>query len=224
MAYSVFRRIVVPAVFLILAAAVAVAVIWANPAPDPEVVQPKAGEAEAREARETMEADEEPSPEAEHAGSGAGDFRIILGDGGESPGLLIQFPEPEGWGKEEVPEEEETIAGHWVVEMEGSPYSVTNCHLMLNHSGDIEIPQNYTSVMDITDGEYRWTPGDDAFRADLGILLKSASDSTPVRIALLLVGCVEPSLDAISGSYEAHLAGATPYPYVQRGGFRMHRL
>lgn len=177
----------------------------------------------ARDVLETAGADEGPSHETGHAAAGVGDFRIIPEEGGESPGLLIRFPEPENWEGSE-PEEDGTISGHWILEMEGSPYSITNCHLMLTSSGGIEIPDNYTTVVDVTEGEYRWTPEDGTFRADLGILLKLASSSTPVRIAFLLVGTVEPSLDAVSGSYEAHLTGTTPYPYVQQGGFLMQRL
>lgn len=155
------------------------------------------------------------------AGSG---LQVIPRIENGSPGLLVRFPDPQDWEAEPLPESGYTdLCGHWVLETEGSPYALSNCHLMLNRDGTVTTPEGYDPVFEIARSEYHWAPGEASFRARLQMVLKMGSSSTTVPVEIQLLGSVSGSLRDIIGCYQAIPLGEAYSSHVQQGGFRLHR-
>lgn len=189
---------------------------------------------ESREGETSPEVQEEQgSSDAEAGGSGSeeaagggGAFSVIPGTGEGGPAMIISFPNPLSW-EESVPGTEDSgVCGRWVLEMEGAPFALRNCHLLLDEHGDLSLPPDYGSLLQMKEGIYTWDAANGSFRAHVVLVVKAAfgTGQGEVPLQVILEGTVSASLHEITGSYQAVPGGEAYTPYAQQGGFLMRRL
>lgn len=155
---------------------------------------------------------------------GSQDPTISPGTEATEPDMVVNFPDPADGADEQPPPGGYTdVFGHWVLDMSGSQYGLTNCHIVLEESGTISAPPDYDQVFEIVASEFRWESGSPAFVATLQLILKLGSNQGSVPVAIELSGTVAPSFEEIGGDFIATPQGETYTPYAQRGTFTMHR-
>lgn len=211
-----------------LAAVAVLFLIWALPSADnggDAAVGAGESEVGAEPAEESAEPggvaeEQSQAPVEEPAGQ---DPTISQGTGAAEPDIVVNFPDPADGGEEPPPEGYMDVYGHWVLDMSGSEYGLTNCHIVLEESGAITAPPDYDQVFDIVTSEFRWESGSPAFTATLQLILKLGSNQGSVPVAIELSGTVTPSFDGIGGDFIATPQGEAFAPYAQRGTFTMHR-
>jgi hypothetical protein len=143
---------------------------------------------------------------------------------GSAPGTVVEFPEPVTSEPETPPPGGYTdICGHWVLDMSGPAYGLTNCHIVLNEDGTISSPPEYDQVFRISASTYSWQEGDTAFSASLQLVLKMGSGQVQVPVQVELAGNVDESMLEIMGNFTASPQGEAYAPYFQQGGFTMQR-
>jgi hypothetical protein len=156
--------------------------------------------------------------------SGGGSPTLTPGTGGSSPGLTIDFPDPVGSTPETPPPGGyEDVYGHWVLDMTGSAYALTNCHIMLEEDGTISAPSDYDPVFAIVGSRYVWNEGSPSFTASLQVILKMSAGQMMVPVQIDLIGSVAGSFAKISGDFVATPQGEAYAPYSQQGAFTMRR-
>jgi hypothetical protein len=142
---------------------------------------------------------------------------------GGNPSLVVNFPDPWSWGETAPGEDGQGICGRWVLEMDGEPLAMRNCHLLLEEDGGMALPPDYGGVMEMVEGHYAWEAGSGDFAAWADLVLKPVSGAGEVHLRVNLEGVVSGSLREITGSYRA-VPGEEAYaPYAQQGAFRMRR-
>lgn len=148
---------------------------------------------------------------------------VTPGGGGNGQSVVIRLPDPPTW-EEGVPEAVgQGIAGHWVLEMEGSPFALSNCHLLLGEDGSITLPPDYRAVFESNSGKYTWDAEARSFQAEAGLVVKAGPGGTPVPLRLDMEGKVSESLQEITGSYQVVPEGKAYAHCSQQGGFLMSR-
>lgn len=162
-------------------------------------------------------------PRGEEGRSEGQQPEITPGSGGESPGLLIEFPDPAGGFPEAPPGGYGDICGQWILDMSGAAYGLANCHIVLNEDGTISSPPDYDQVFHIAASTYSWQAGDRAFTAAIQLMLKMGPGQVLVPVQVDLAGEAAENMKEISGSFTAQPQGEAYAPYAQQGGFRMHR-
>ncbi len=204
----------------VLAAALA---LWLWPGRGSDGGTEEGGTAEGLENTSSPRAEGE-VPRTEGGKPAGNGFQVVPGSENGSPRLLFRFPDPDGWEVGPPPEGGYAdLSGRWILEMEGSPYSLSNCHLVLNPDGTVSAPPDYEPVFEILESGYRWEPDEAAFQAALQLLLKLGSGPTAVCVELRLQGSVSASLREVTGGFSAVPEGEVYSPYVQQGSFRLHR-
>ncbi len=195
--------------------------------------KPGGREGESRSGETPPEAQEEPRPpeaQAECSGpgetaGGGGTFTVVPGTGEGGPAMIINFPDPLSWGEAAPGEEMPGVCGRWVLEMEGAPFALKNCHLLLDERGNLALPPDYGSVLEMREGFYTWDVSSGSFQAHADLVVKAGSGAgqaeVPLRISL--EGRTTSSLLEITGSYLAIPGGEVYTPYTQQGGFIMRR-
>lgn len=189
---------------------------------DGETAAGKVSEERVRDDTERERPEEQDGPTGEES-EGAG-LEIVPGDGDDSPGYVIEFPNPAG-GEEEVPPQGEytDIEGRWIIEVSGTGYGLSNCHLYLDQDGGITFPEDYSPVFEVVSSRYTWDREASSFNASLQVVIKLGSGQAAVPASLELRGTVSDSLDEIDGELQAIPQGETYAPYAQQGDFRMYR-
>jgi hypothetical protein len=148
---------------------------------------------------------------------------ITPGTGGEQPGLLVDFPDLPGSAPEVPPTGGyENIYGRWVLDMTGSAYGLTNCHVVLEEGGTISTPPEYAQVFEIVASQYQWETGE-RFTASLQLIVKVSAGRVMIAVQVELTGTVSGSLVEISGDFIATPQGEAFALYTQQGAFSMHR-
>jgi hypothetical protein len=212
-----------------LAAVAVLFLIWALPSADnggDAAVGADESEVGAEPAEESAEPggvaeEQSQAPVEEPAGQ---DPTISPGTEAGAPDIVVNFPDPAEGGGEEPPTGGYTDAyGHWVLDMSGSEYGLTNCHIVLEESGVISAPPDYDQVFEIVASEFSWESGSPAFTATLQLILKLGSNQGSVPVAIELSGTVAPSFEEMGGDFIATPQGEAYAPYAQRGTFTMHR-
>ncbi|NPV60464.1 MAG: hypothetical protein HPY75_12510 [Actinobacteria bacterium] len=145
--------------------------------------------------------------------------------GGDSPGLVVEFPDPTGGGDEPPPAQvHDSILGDWILDMSGSAYGITNCHIRLEENGKIATPPEYEQVFVIKESEYVYEAGTASFAAGMLVMVKLAASQSAVPAEIYLVGQVGKGFTEITGEFVAEPQGEAYSPYAQRGTFSMRRL
>ncbi|MGQ9475357.1 MAG: hypothetical protein ACUVS1_04405 [Actinomycetota bacterium] len=152
-----------------------------------------------------------------------GDFSVEMGGNGGSPAVVFTLPDPLSWDAVPPPGGEGGICGRWVLEMEGKPLVLENCHLLLREDGTLLLPPDYGGILELREGSYAWDPGNGGFRAQVDLVVKGVSGYGQVPVRVVLEGTVAGSLAEIAGSYQAQPAGDTNTSYAQQGCFLMRR-
>jgi hypothetical protein len=116
----------------------------------------------------------------------------------------------------------ENIRGHWVLEMRGELYGISNCHLVLEENATISTPGDYGPVFEVSWSEYRYEDASRSFEATLSVMLRMGAETT-IPLDIRLAGKASASLGEITGSFDAVPQGETYFAYGQQGGFRMYR-
>lgn len=211
----------------ILAAAVAFLLVLVSPSLDSEAQQiaGTARETALETARtETAGEGESEQPQEPAVQEGGQQPLITPGTGEQAPGVVVEFPEPAGITPEEPPPGGyRDIYGHWVLDMSGSAYGLTNCHIVLNEEGTISSPPDYDQVFQIAASTFTWQEGSPAFSASLQLILKMSSGQVTIPVQVDLAGNVAGSMLAITGSFTASPQGEAYAPYAQQGDFSMLR-
>jgi hypothetical protein len=149
---------------------------------------------------------------------------ITPGTGDETPGIVVDFPDLLGGAPEAPPPGGyQDIYGGWVLDMTGSAYGLTNCHVVLEEGGTVSTPPYYAQVFEIAASQYRWEEGSPSFTASLQIILKMSAGQVMMPVQIELTGTVSGSLVEISGDFNATPQGEAFALYTQQGAFRMHR-
>ncbi|MDI6873692.1 hypothetical protein [Candidatus Solincola sp.] len=177
---------------------------------------------EAQEEPPASEGEVESSGPEQGAREGGG-FSVVPEGEGESQAVVISFPDPLSWEEAAPVEELSGICGRWVLEMEGEPFTLKNCHLLLGEDGGIALPPDYIGVIKLMDGRYAWDAGSGSFRAQADLVLKTGPGTGQVPLRLNLEGTVSVSRREITGSYQAIPGGEAYAPYAQQGGFLLRR-
>jgi len=227
------RRLWTLACAAVLAAALVLLMVWVIPASQgkderaeaarqdtPQTAgaeEPGAGQT-AVEQQSEVEQTPESSPSA-----GAGNPTITPGTEGQTPGMVVDFPDPVGESPEAPAGGYEDIAGHWILDMSGSAYGLTNCHILLEEDGTISSPPDYDQVFEIASSSYTWEKGNPSFVASLQLMLKMSSSQILIPVQIELAGTVSDSLQEINGDFIANPQGEPYAPYGQQGTFVMHR-
>ena len=211
-----------------LAALVILLMVWALPSSQTS----EEGEVRADGIEEAVEEEETPSGGEETPGQPAepgaqgGDEGVTMGPGGggSEPDMVINFPDPaDGAGEEPPPGGYTDAYGHWVLDMSGSEYGFSNCHIVLEENGAISSPPEYDPVFEIAASTYEWESGNPAFTASLQVMLKLGAGQALVPVTIELSGTVSSSFAEISGDFIATPQGEIYAPYSQRGTFVMQR-
>jgi hypothetical protein len=210
-----------------LAAAAVFFIVWAIPSADNGgdeavgAVESDAG-AEAMEPAGPggVEEEQAQAPVEEPGGQGP---TISPGTEADAPDMVVNFPDPADGGEEPPTNGYTDVYGHWVLDMSGSQYGLTNCHIVLEESGTISAPPDYDQVFEIAASEFRWESGNPALTATLQLILKLGSNQGSVPVAIELTGTVAPSFEEMAGDFIATPQGEAYAPYAQRGAFTMHR-
>jgi hypothetical protein len=215
----------------LLAAAAVFALVWIKPASDSGTgqaapaqqgaAQPQASGQPADGPASNTANGETQQPTAQSEGQQP---TITPGAGENAPGVVVQFPDPADSTPEEPPPGGyKDIYGSWVLDMSGSAYGLTNCHIILNQDGTISSPPDYDQVFQIAASTFTWREGDPAFSATLGLTLKMGGGQTLIPLQVELVGSVASSFAKITGDFTAEPQGEAYAPYTQQGPFSMHR-
>ena len=217
------RKLWFGAAALILVVIVVLVLVWVLPSSDNGSVaeQEDAAQAVEDEAVEDEVVEEEEPVESGGEQQGGGGITISPAD--NSSGYVVVFPDPADGTDEPAPEGGYTgIAGAWVIDMSGSIYGLTNCHLLLEN-GEISAPDDYDQAFEIMASQYSWDKEGSTFNASLQVMVKLGPDGTGVPANLELQGTVADSLDRIEGDFLAEPQGEAYAIYGERGTFFMHR-
>ena len=104
-------------------------------AAEQDITQPAAGEEEGAGQQQQPEAGQQQNGSS---GQDGGESPTITpGEVGQSPGIVVDFPDPSSQSPEAPPGGYGDIYGHWVLDMSGSAYGLTNCHIFLEDNGTI---------------------------------------------------------------------------------------
>ncbi|MEW6554613.1 MAG: hypothetical protein AB1384_10040 [Actinomycetota bacterium] len=213
----------------ILAAAAVFVLVWI-PASDngaEEAASATQGEARLQASDELTSGNTggEGSGQAQQPAGEAGQQPTITpGPGGDTSSIVVQFPDPAGSAPEEPPPGGyRDVYGHWVLDMTGSAYGLTNCHLVLNQDGTISSPPDYDQVFQIAASTFTWRQGDPAFSATLQLTLKMGGGQMLIPLSVELTGSVAASCAEITGEFIAEPQGEAYAPYAQQGPFTMRR-
>lgn len=220
-----FRQAFLLGIAVVMAAAVAVFILTAKPAPRAMDRRESAAEGEAAEPApagpsggEKAEKSSEPAEP-----SSGGEVQVVAEQEGETTRLMFRFPDPAGGGPVSPPSDVYTaIRGHWVLEMRGELYGISNCHLVLEEDATVSSPGEYRPVFEVSWSEYRYDDANRSFEASLSAMLRMGMD-TAIPLDIHLTGKVSTSLREITGSFDAVPQGEMYLPYAQQGGFRMCR-
>ncbi len=217
-----FRRAFLLGTAVLLAAAAAVFIIMAKPAP-----QATEGREDAA-VEETAERPSAPTSSGEEPGepptsAPSGELQVVTEQAGEHTRLVFKFPDPAGGSPAPPPSGVyDTIWGHWVLEMLGALYGISNCHLVLEENDTISSPGDYSPVFEISGSEYRYEEANRSFEATLSVTLRMGTTET-VPLDIKLTGKASPSLREITGSFVAVPLGEIYFAYGQQGVFHMYR-
>lgn len=152
-----------------------------------------------------------------------GEVRVVAEQEGEITRLVFSFPDPAGGVPAPPPSGVyDTIDGHWVLDMRGAFYGISNCHLVLEEDARVSTPGDYSPVFEISWSEYRYDEAQRFFEATLSVALFMGTMGT-VPLEIRLSGKASDSLREIAGSFEAVPCEEMYLPYGQQGGFRMYR-
>ncbi|MDD3717253.1 MAG: hypothetical protein PHP28_01155 [Actinomycetota bacterium] len=215
----------------LLAGALVFMLVWINPSSENgrgraspagrETSQPEAAAGSAEDPMQDAKGGQPQEPAAQEDGQQP---PATPGAGGSAPGIVVEFPEPAGMiPAEPPPGGYGDVLGHWVLNMSGSDYGLTNCHVVMNEDGTISSPPDYDQVFLITGSAYTWREGSSGFSASLRVTLKLNGGQAAIPVEIELAGNVAESLLEITGSFTASPPGEAYGPYAQRGGFAMHR-
>jgi hypothetical protein len=217
------RKLWVLACAAALAAALAFTMVWVLPSQENDASQKSSSSTDRAQVDAGTQEDEGQPREPDHRADRPGPT-MTPGDGGSAPGIVIDFPDPAGVVPEPPPPGGYgDVGGRWILDMSGSAYGLTNCHIILNEDGTISSPPDYDQVFHIAASSYRWRGGDPSFSASLQLMLKMGSSPSLVPVQIELSGIVSGSLLEISGDFTASPQGEIYAPYGQTGAFRMHR-
>lgn len=218
-----------------LAAAASLSLVWLMPARE-EREPAAAAASEETGAREDADgatdngASPGGTPAAEEnrplSGDETGEGGQVTAPPGEEskPPVVVNFPDPVAPEPESPPPQGyEEVAGHWVVEMHGASYGLSNCHLYLHEDGSITVPELYESVFVIQQGSYTWRKGDPSFSATMLVLIKLGPSQAQVPVELALTGEVSDALTEIEGEFSAVPTSDNYAPFAQQGAFFMRR-
>ena len=211
----------------LLAVAAVFMLVWIRPSSDngtgqaapvqQEAAQPQASGEPANDAE--SEQTQEPT-----AQTGGQQPTITPGSGEDAPGVVVQFPDPvESTPEEPPPGGYKDVYGGWVLDMTGSAYGLTNCHIILNQDGTISSPPDYDQVFQIAASTFTWRQGDPAFSATMQLMLKMGGGQMLIPLKVVLTGNAANSLTEITGDFTAEPQGEAYAPYAQQGDFAMHR-
>lgn len=152
-----------------------------------------------------------------------GEIQVITEQAGEATRLVFRFPDPASGVPAAPPSGAyENIRGHWVLDMRGAMYGISNCHLVLEEDGTISAPGDYSPVFEVSRSEYRYEDANRSFEATLSVMLRMGVDTT-IPLDIHLSGKASTSLGEITGSFDAVPQGEMYFAYGQQGGFRMCR-
>ena len=217
------RKLWFGAAALILVVIVVLVLVWVLPSSDNGSV------VEEEDVTQTVEeevAEEEEPVETggeEQSGEEQGGEGITITPGDSSSGYTVEFPDPEDSTEEPAPEGGYTdIAGTWVIDMSGSIFGLTNCHLRLEN-GEISAPDDYDMAFEIVASQYTWDESSSSFSASLDIIVKLGYTDESVPANLELQGTVADSLTQIDGDFVAEPQGEAYVIYAEQGAFNMHR-
>ena len=213
---------------LILVVTAVLVLVWVLPSSDDDssveqedTAQPV--EEEVAREEEPIEAGGEAQSGEEQSGEGQSGEGITVTPGDSSSGYTVEFPDPVEDTEEPAPEGGYTdIAGTWVIDMSGSIFGLTNCHLRLEN-GEISAPDDYDMAFEIVASQYSWDKGNSSFSASLQIIVKMGNAGVSVPANLELKGAVEDSLARIEGDFVAEPQGEAYAIYAEQGTFVMHR-
>ena len=217
------RKLWVLACTASLAAVLILLLVWVLPssqANDEQAAQAGQETTQPASGQET-ESGHPQEPDAQAGGPGP---TLTPGEEENAPGIVIDFPDLSGDTPEAPPPGGyEDIYGRWVLDMTGSAYGLTNCHIFLEENGTISSPPDYSQVFEIAASSYTWGDGNPSFSASLQLMLKMASSQVLIPVQIELAGTVSDSLVEIYGDFTATPQGEPYAPYGQQGTFRMHR-
>ena len=212
------RKLWLGAAALILVVIVVLVLVWVLPSSDNGTVVEQ--EDVAQPVEEEVAREEEP---VEAGGEQQGGEGITISPGDGNSGYTVEFPDPVDGTDEPAPEGGYTdIAGAWVIDMSGSIYGLTNCHLRLEN-GEITAPDDYDQAFEIMASQYTWDREDSTFVASLQIMVKLGPNGVGIPADLELQGTVADSMDRIEGEFVAEPQGEAYAMYGERGTFTMHR-
>jgi hypothetical protein len=213
------RKLWFGATALILVVIVALVLIWVLPSSDDGSDVEQEDTAQQVEEEEVVE-EEEPVEAGSEQQSGEG-ITVSPADG--SSGYTVEFPDPADGTDDPAPEAGYTdIAGSWIIDMSGSIYALTNCHLNLEN-GQITTPADYDQVFEVMASQYSWDKESSTFVADLQVIVKMGSSGLSVPASLKLEGTVDGSMAQIEGDFYAEPQGEAYAMYSEQGTFIMHR-
>jgi len=224
------RKLWFGAAALVLAVIVALVLVWVLPSSgngagvEEEDASTRVEKEEAVGEEEPVEAGGEQQggerQETEQQGHGS----VTVTPKEDSSGYVVEFPDPADAPDEPAPGEEgyTDIAGAWIMDMSGSIYGVTNCHLLLE-DGRITAPDDYDQVFEIMDSAYSWDKGSSTFEAGLVITVKLGSGGISVPASLELTGKVADSMTRIEGDFHAVPQGEAYAMYGEEGAFVLSR-
>ncbi|MBN2026392.1 MAG: hypothetical protein JW854_06520 [Actinobacteria bacterium] len=206
----------------VLAAALVLLMVWAIPASRGNDERAEAAQQETSQPAAAEEPDAGQQPESAQP-AGADSPTITPGTGGQTPGVVVDFPDPAGESPQAPAAGYEDICGHWSLDMSGSAYGLTNCHIFLEEDGTISSPPDYDQVFEIAFSSYTWKKGSPSFAASLQLMLKMSSSQVLIPVQIELAGTVSDSLAEVNGDFTAEPQGEPYAPYGQQGTFVMHR-
>jgi hypothetical protein len=215
----------------LLAAAAVFTLVWIKPASDSSSGQATSLQEEAAQPQVSGQPMDEPASNAANgqaqqptAQSGGQQPTITPGTGENAPGVVVQFPDPVDSTPAEPPAGGyKDVYGNWVLDMSGSAYGLTNCHIILNEDGTISSPPDYDQVFQIAASTFTWREGDTAFSATMQLTLKMGGGQMLIPLRVELVGRAAAPYTEISGDFTAEPQGEAYAPYAQQGPFTMHR-
>ena len=213
----------------VLAGALVLLMVWVIPASrgNDELAEAAQQETSRPAAAEEPDAGQQPQeveqqPESSQP-SGGNSPTITPGTEGQTPGVVVDFPDPVVESPETPADGYEDIYGHWILDMSGSAYGLTNCHIFLEEDGTISSPPDYDQVFEIAFSSYTWEKGSPSFVASLQLMLRMSSSQVLVPVQIELAGTVSDSLVEVNGDFIAEPQGEPYAPYAQQGTFVMHR-
>jgi hypothetical protein len=216
------RKLWLGAAALILVVIAVLVLVWVLPSSDNDSSVEQEDTAQPVEEDVVEEEDVEEEP-VETGGEEQRGEEITITPGDGSSGYTVDFPDPVDSMEEPAPEGGYTdIAGTWVIDMSGSIFGLTNCHLRLEN-GEISAPDDYDMAFEIVASQYSWDKENSSFNASLQIIVKMGNAGVSVPANLELEGTVEDSLARIEGDFVAEPQGEAYAIYAEQGAFIMHR-